>query len=30
MEKNGQPSMVPSYSNTYNAIPEQLKQYAKQ
>ena len=30
MEENGQPSMVPSYSESYNAIPEQLKQYAKQ
>jgi molybdate/tungstate transport system substrate-binding protein len=29
MEENGQPSIVPSFSNTYNAIPEQLKQYAK-
>ncbi|NOQ27077.1 MAG: tungstate ABC transporter substrate-binding protein WtpA [Bacteroidales bacterium] len=30
MEENGQPSMVPSYSETYNAIPEELKQYANQ
>lgn len=30
MEENGQPSMVPSYSKSYNAIPEDLKQYAKQ
>lgn len=30
MEENGQPSMVPSYSETYNVIPEELKQYAKQ
>jgi molybdate/tungstate transport system substrate-binding protein len=29
MAENGQPSMVPSYSDTYTAIPEQLKQYAK-
>ena len=29
MEKNGQPSMVPSPSDTYNAIPDALKQYAK-
>ncbi len=28
MEENGQPSMVPSYSETYNSIPEQLKQFA--
>jgi molybdate/tungstate transport system substrate-binding protein len=28
MEENGQPSMVPSYSDTYNSIPEQLKQFA--
>ncbi|MBN1651547.1 MAG: tungstate ABC transporter substrate-binding protein WtpA [Bacteroidales bacterium] len=28
MEENGQPSMVPSYSETYNAIPEKLKPYA--
>lgn len=28
MEENGQPSMVPSYSETYHAIPEKLKQYA--
>jgi len=29
MEENGQPSTIPSYSETYSAIPEQLKQYAK-
>lgn len=29
MEENGQPSMIPSYSETYNYIPEELKQYAK-
>ena len=29
MEENGQPSMVPAYSETYNAIPEKIKQYAK-
>jgi len=29
MEKNGQPSMIPSYSESYEAIPQQLKQYAK-
>ncbi len=28
MKKNGQPSMVPSPSNTYEAIPESLKKYA--
>jgi len=28
MEENGQPSMVPSYSETYDAIPEKLKPYA--
>ena len=28
MEVNGQPSMVPAYSDSYTAIPEQLKQYA--
>ncbi len=28
MEENGQPSMVPTYSETYNSIPEQLKQFA--
>lgn len=28
MEENGQPSMVPSYSETYNAIPYELKHYA--
>jgi len=30
MEENGQPSMIPSYSETYNAIPEELKQFADQ
>ncbi|MBU8893039.1 MAG: tungstate ABC transporter substrate-binding protein WtpA [Bacteroidales bacterium] len=29
MEENGQPSMIPSYSETYISIPETLKQYAK-
>ncbi len=29
MEKNGQPSIVPSHSDSYEAIPQQLKQYAK-
>jgi len=29
MEKNGQPSIVPTYSETYESIPERLKQYAK-
>ncbi len=29
MEENGQPSMIPAYSETYNSIPEKLKQYAK-
>lgn len=29
MEENGQPSMIPTYSETYNSIPEKLKQYAK-
>ncbi|PLX22095.1 MAG: tungstate ABC transporter substrate-binding protein WtpA [Marinilabiliales bacterium] len=29
MEENGQPSMVPAYSETFNAIPQQLKLYAK-
>lgn len=28
MEDNGQPSMIPSYSETYNSIPDELKQYA--
>lgn len=28
MEKNGQPSMVPSPSTTYDKIPEDLKKYA--
>lgn len=28
MEENGQPSMIPSYSETYNAIPDELQQYA--
>ena len=30
MKKNGQPSMVPSMSESYDAIPEELKKYAKQ
>lgn len=29
MEENGQPSMVPTYSETYESIPQELKQYAK-
>ncbi|MCF8296725.1 MAG: tungstate ABC transporter substrate-binding protein WtpA [Saprospiraceae bacterium] len=29
MEENGQPSIVPSYSETYNEIPKKLKQYSK-
>ncbi len=29
MKENGQPSMIPAYSKTYNSIPEKLKQYAK-
>lgn len=28
MEKNGQPSMIPSASSTYEKIPDMLKQYA--
>ncbi len=28
MEENGQPSTVPAYSETYNAIPDKLKKYA--
>jgi molybdate/tungstate transport system substrate-binding protein len=28
MEDNGQPSMIPSYSETYNSIPGELKRYA--
>lgn len=28
MEKNGQPSMVPSPTNTYDKIPEELKKFA--
>lgn len=28
MEENGQPSMIPSFSETYKSIPEALKQYA--
>ncbi len=30
MEENGQPSKVPSYTNTYSEIPETLKKYALQ
>ncbi len=30
MENNGQPSLIPSKSETYNDIPESLKKYAKQ
>lgn len=29
MEKNGQPSMIPSVSTTYMAIPEEFKTFAK-
>jgi molybdate/tungstate transport system substrate-binding protein len=29
MEKNGQPSMIPSRSESYSNIPDELKQYAK-
>lgn len=29
MEKNGQPSVVPSFSETFDNIPELLKKYAK-
>ncbi len=29
MEKNGQPSMIPSVSSTFSNIPEELKQFAK-
>lgn len=29
MEANGQPSLIPSYSPTYNNIPDSLKQFAK-
>lgn len=28
MEKNGQPSIVPSFTDSYNQIPESLKKYA--
>ncbi len=28
MEKNGQPSIIPSHTNTYNQLPESLKKYA--
>lgn len=28
MEKNGQPSIVPSFTDSYNQLPEQLKKYA--
>ena len=28
LERNGQPSMVPSSTNTYNQLPEDLKKYA--
>jgi molybdate/tungstate transport system substrate-binding protein len=30
MERNGQPSKIPSYTNTYSKIPEALKKYALQ
>ena len=29
MEENGQPSIIPAYSETFDAIPKKLKQYAK-
>jgi molybdate/tungstate transport system substrate-binding protein len=29
MEENGQPSIVPSSTNTFDSIPKKLKQYAK-
>jgi len=29
MEENGQPSTIPSYSDTYSAIPEEIKQFVK-
>ncbi|MDZ7743879.1 MAG: tungstate ABC transporter substrate-binding protein WtpA [Bacteroidota bacterium] len=29
MEKNGQPSVVPSYTNTYTKLPDELKVFAK-
>jgi molybdate/tungstate transport system substrate-binding protein len=29
MEKNGQPSVIPALSETYNAVPEKLKTYTK-
>ena len=28
MERNGQPSLIPSYTDTYNKLPEILKKYA--
>jgi len=28
LERNGQPSMVPCYTDTYNRLPEILKKYA--
>jgi hypothetical protein len=30
MEENGQTSLVPSPTDTYDKIPERLKKYAKQ
>ncbi|MDK1024182.1 MAG: extracellular solute-binding protein [Gammaproteobacteria bacterium] len=30
MERNGQPSLVPTLSDTYDAIPDPLKRFAKQ
>ena len=29
MEKNGQPSLVPSYTSTFSKIPDELKEFAK-
>jgi molybdate/tungstate transport system substrate-binding protein len=29
MEKNGQPSLVPSFTNTFSKIPDELKEFAK-
>lgn len=29
MEENGQPSMVPAYSETFESIPEELRKFAK-
>ncbi|GAB4293556.1 MAG: tungstate ABC transporter substrate-binding protein WtpA [Marinilabiliales bacterium] len=29
LESNGQPSLIPSHSNTYNNVPDELKKYVK-